>query len=589
MSSPQHLRSGSMFLMIATMICGVLAVLILLPSVDRFTGFKLPSKPSPQTSEAFAASEKLSRVFTEFREPSETQRRSEIREVSSARSNSTVIARTAHADASEHSVSKHSVSDAPNAQAIGYTSPESPQVYVPVTVHPVTVNIDNGSLTAEVSRLTAAMERLTIAPEQRTSSETETQAEILEIRKRLDEINVTLAGLRAQDQQVTQQQHAIQAQQPTANPGSEIQDTARPDSETPAPTENAAASAPSNAGPNPFEELVNDEVRNDSNVAVTEPEPVEFPEDNPFSQTPVSAETPAPAETSVPEVPSLPAFSEPLEEPSVAPVEEPADPQPVPELEPELPALPQIPDELPTEEPATLQTEQASDDQQLSDQSIPDQSIPELTIPVPVYEDQSLRTDPPLPTIPVSLPQQNLPQQDVPQNELEHSTSVRNAAYPMAVMTEVESSGPGTPYPTAEHSAVPRLEPEPDVTMSTSEPNYELPPLMVPEEEMRHYPHSRPAPRKKSLFPQGFDYDLMDLPTPKLPKLSKLEIPKLPKPNIRMPRLPNWEALTNPDPDVPQWVDQLRDSDPLAPVRESPSVHRGLSALRFAGSSRTVD
>ncbi len=167
----------------------------------------------------------------------------------------------------------------------------------------MTVNIDNGSLTAEVSRLTAAMERLTIAPDQRKTSETETQAEILEIRKRLDEINVTLAGLRAQDQRVTQQQHVIQEQQPAANPGSEIRDTTRPDPETPAPTvpvvtanedaptENVAASAPSNAGENPFAELVNDEVRNDSNVAVTEPEPVEFPEDNPFSQTPAPAET----------------------------------------------------------------------------------------------------------------------------------------------------------------------------------------------------------------------------------------------------------------------------------------------------------
>lgn len=175
MTTPSSLQSSSVLLMVATIICAVLAAVIVLPatgdsvapgvSADQTvsTGPGVSTEPDVDTAAAVdegylaeflpqhpvrTATQNALRAhrfeplhIPEHQQPRPVVRRSEVPRAEEQESAVRTIERTA------------SVGD-------GNTEDGLPRVYVPVTVHPVTINLDSSALTAELVDMNRRIDQL---------------------------------------------------------------------------------------------------------------------------------------------------------------------------------------------------------------------------------------------------------------------------------------------------------------------------------------------------------------------------------------------------------------------------------------------
>lgn len=304
MDHEPNLRTSNLLLTTAIAVCAVMGVLTTLPAL----------KPQVPTSTATApASVVPDRQLRPLLRQSEFEPSTALPSVdASGRSGSHSRVVLPRLVSSAEALPQDTGSD---------SGPDMPRVYVPVTVHPVTVNMDHSQLTAEIARLSETLQQLktqsqqtavpAAAPTHQTSAEdSAAQERLAAIQKQLTDLTEAIDGL---NQKTTRTDHTLASLSSTMTQALQSVDdhsTSKPEPATRFEEVTAATTSPAPASTPvhdlPSAPLFPPAVPAESKPAVLEPATTVEGFENPFgaaqSAVPPSASEPA----VVPPVPDVP-------------------------------------------------------------------------------------------------------------------------------------------------------------------------------------------------------------------------------------------------------------------------------------------
>ncbi|MBL8818520.1 MAG: hypothetical protein JNL58_21005 [Planctomyces sp.] len=589
MSSQPQFRTGSMVLMTATLICGVLCVLILLPALERQARLGVLYGPPEQSREARTAAKMLSSRFSEFRGVEEQPATAGASSGKAANQRthdtvnvqqSSVISRTVHTTPVTPRVTRVPSGSAFGSGPVGQPGPiagsgpvgpsgsvqgqpvfraaETPQVYVPVTVHPVTVNVDSSGLTSEVARLNQKIEQLVALQESYQRQQTDQQQQTVEqqtavaapVVDQTVEENLEIKALRQQLEEVRATLELLRRKEESA-PIPEAVVTEIPVKEA------LVKEAPVTVPAVRVAEVSNDEFEKTDHPAI-----VQFPEPPAFVE------------------PAPPAFSEPASEFQMEPVTEserelskPAAPSVFEDSFPE-PQLPMAPEPEPAASAEDLTP--AVESQPLVEAAPAAFAVPFQpgALEIPVDEVSSRVASPPVRTL-TSVPDPaRLSGSSISvEQTYQFRSEVLPSPYPLSPVPEIPQ-GQGS-------ELMPGMSGEPA-------PDYILPPLEYSPQpfSVHQLPARNPVPHHqdgsertgKRLIP-GTDIEI------RFPKIPRPDFESIPRP--RLPRL-NFSSSVKHQSAGQKFVSKAEGPGLAAKVGESPAVHRGVSALRFVNRPQVV-